>query len=326
MVRHEKHVDGRGMLMNDNVRELIKNPEIELLIQPITNDEYTHLEQDIVEYGCRESITIWNNIIIDGHKRYDICCRFGVPYCTRSIPFTEICDVFSCVCMKQLHRQDLTLEYRKYIIGRLYQAETEIRARQLSPPAQEGITAPARLSGNKYHTAMQIGLDYHISYGTVLKYSTYAASMDSIRAKEDSIFRRLLIGNPKVSHENIIELSRLPKEDLKCLKTILEENQMTRIGYSEIRHELQWKKLPTAPPKQKEKSNPAIRKMPEYDPDADIASLTLTIPSWVSSIERSIKNTDFRRTSNDARNKLTQQLNTLKYAVGNIEKSIKEES
>ena len=31
---------------------------------------------------------------------------------------------------------------------------------------------------------------------------------------------------------------------------------------------------------------PAIKSMPVYDPDAEVAGLTLTIPSWMSSIDR----------------------------------------
>lgn len=313
-----------------NEKKLIKRKEIQLLIQPVPEDDYSSLEENIFDNGCHDPITIWDNIIIDGHKRYDICCQWNIPFSTRSIPFKQLCDVVSYICMQQLHRQDLTNEYRKYLLGRLYQAESEIGARDFilsTPTSQERIANPLpNQPCNKYATAKRIGQEYHISHGTVLKYSTYAKCLDSIRSKEEVLFSRILMGKLKVSHENIIEVSRLPKEDLRCLKTVLEENKIERIGYSEIRHELQWKRLPTSPPKEKPKANPAIRKMPKYDPDAEISSLTLTIPSWVSSIERSHKNTDFSKISASASNKLTRQLSILKRAIGNIEKTIEEES
>lgn len=313
--------------MNNRTETLKTTPEIELLIQPISKTDYSALESSVFANGCLEPITIWNNIIVDGHKRYDICCRRNLPFSTRSIPFKEMCDVISHVCMQQLHREDLTLEYHKYLIGRLYYAEAEIAARNflLTTDNQRKKVNSSPSPPNKYATAMQIGADYHISHGTVLKYSVYTKSLDNIRAKEVSLFSRILMGKLKISHENVIEVSRLPKEDLRCLITVLDENNIERIGYSEIRHELQWKRIPTFPPKEEAKCTPGIRKMPKYDPDADISSLTLTIPSWISSIERSRKNTNFNMISATASQELLCQLNALKRAIQNIENAIKEE-
>lgn len=329
MVYHEKYNSRRWQDMNNIYKELNKNIEIQHLIQDIEKDEYAALEENIFDNGCLNPILIWNNTIIDGHKRYDLCCKWSIPFSTRSIPFKELCDVFAFICMQQLHRQDLTLEYRKYLLGRLYQAETEISARDFmlsNPTASEHIDKSlSKQPYNKYTTAMKIGKDYHISHGTVLKYSVYAKSLDSIRCKEEILFKRILMGNLKVSHDNVIELSRLPKEDLRCLKTVMEENNMDKIGYSEIRHELQWKRLPTSPPKKKPKYDPAIRKIPKYDPDAEISSLTLTIPSWISSIKRSCGNTDFHKISASARKQLIHHLSILKRTIENIEKTIEEE-
>ena len=45
--------------------------------------------------------------------------------------------------------------------------------------------------------------------------------------------------------------------------------------------------------------------MPTFDPDAPITELTLTIPSWLGSINRTIKNTNFKSVSKSAKNKLS---------------------
>lgn len=37
----------------------------------------------------------------------------------------------------------------------------------------------------------------------------------------------------------------------------------------------------------------SLRSMPKFDPDADILNLIYTIPSWISSIDRAAKHTDF---------------------------------
>lgn len=59
----------------------------------------------------------------------------------------------------------------------------------------------------------------------------------------------------------------------------------------------------------------ALKKKPVYDPDAEISSLALTMPSWSSSIIRVTESTDFKRISKDAKNKLLVELHNLYQAV-----------
>ena len=65
--------------------------------------------------------------------------------------------------------------------------------------------------------------------------------------------------------------------------------------------------------------------MPQYDPDAEITGLTLTIPSWASSIERTRSSTNLDVVSNTARNKLIDALNKLQDKVSEMLTAIKED-
>ena len=58
--------------------------------------------------------------------------------------------------------------------------------------------------------------------------------------------------------------------------------------------------------------------------DAEIASLTLTIPSWNSSIERVLKVSDFKIASDTAKYKLKYQLMCLISTTNNILKKLEE--
>lgn len=55
-----------------------------------------------------------------------------------------------------------------------------------------------------------------------------------------------------------------------------------------------------------------IKKMPSYDPDAEILSLALTIPSWINSIKMVYEQADFKRAGTLAKYKLAEELETLK--------------
>ena len=55
--------------------------------------------------------------------------------------------------------------------------------------------------------------------------------------------------------------------------------------------------------------------MPEFDPDAEVTELTLTVPTWCSSIKRTQNNANLSIISKKAREKLTSALLTLKESV-----------
>ncbi|ARC85669.1 hypothetical protein U732_1091 [Clostridium argentinense CDC 2741] len=61
--------------MNLKINEEFKN-----LIPPLTEEEKTGLEKSILMFGCRDKIISWNNTIIDGHNRYEICTKNNVTF------------------------------------------------------------------------------------------------------------------------------------------------------------------------------------------------------------------------------------------------------
>lgn len=67
---------------------LIKiNPEFKDLLPPLREDEYKGLEESILREGCREPILLWDNVIIDGHNRHEICSKHEVRFNTKRINF-----------------------------------------------------------------------------------------------------------------------------------------------------------------------------------------------------------------------------------------------
>jgi hypothetical protein len=46
--------------------------ELEILIPPLTSEEFKQLERNILEEGIRDPLVTWNGILVDGHNRYRI--------------------------------------------------------------------------------------------------------------------------------------------------------------------------------------------------------------------------------------------------------------
>ena len=151
----------------------------------------------------------------------------------------------------------------------------------------------------------------------MVKYSIYAECLDNIREKSARIVDKILAGEIRVSHENVIELSRLPIEDIHGLERLLAEGAIDRIGYSQLRHELRWQRLPTGIPdsrrikRENASKNAGIRKVPTHDPDSELSSLGFTIPSWTDIITRAMDRTDFSKISHKIRIDTKRQLKIL---------------
>jgi hypothetical protein len=69
----------------------------------------------------------------------------------------------------------------------------------------------------------------------------------------------------------------------------------------------------------------SIKDMPAYDPDAEFASLTLTIPSWISSIKRAINASDINKVSMKSKDRLRIELEKLCDVIFEVFDVLKEE-
>ena len=69
----------------------------------------------------------------------------------------------------------------------------------------------------------------------------------------------------------------------------------------------------------------SVKDMPAYDPDAEIHSLALTIPSWINSMERLHMTINPAEVSVNAYRELAEELDNLKSAVETMMAVIKEQ-
>jgi len=91
------------------MKPFIINPDFQNLIPPLSDDELRGLEESILSYGrCRDTIKIWNGIIIDGHNRYAICQKHSIPYSVQDMHFTSKKNAELWIIENQLGRRNLT--------------------------------------------------------------------------------------------------------------------------------------------------------------------------------------------------------------------------
>ena len=85
------------------------NPKFENLFAPLSTEEYAGLEQDIIATnGPREPIVVWNDTIVDGHHRYEICQKHDLPFATREETFSSEAEAIAWMIKEQFNRRNMS--------------------------------------------------------------------------------------------------------------------------------------------------------------------------------------------------------------------------
>ena len=124
--------------------DIVVNEELKAYIEPLTPDEHDALERSILAEGCRDALVLWGNVLVDGHNRYGICTKHGLPFQTVQNPrFQSMEDVHLWMINQHLGRRSLSDFQRGVLALRKREIVAERRARSTPPPAPaEAVPAP----------------------------------------------------------------------------------------------------------------------------------------------------------------------------------------
>lgn len=108
------------------------NEDLRAYIDPLTEDEFASLERSLLAEGCRDALVLWGDILVDGHNRYGICRKHGIPFNTiQNNTFKSMDDVHLWMIDNHLGRRSvsdfqrgvLALRKKEIVAARLAQVE-----------------------------------------------------------------------------------------------------------------------------------------------------------------------------------------------------------
>lgn len=254
-----------------------------------------------------------------------ICRQENLPYHVHRIGFSNREHVITWICREQLKKENLPIERFRYLIGKRYETERIVR-KVSNSEANSQIIHNKLQNTNSYQTALKLGKEYSLSHNTVYKYGVYSRMVDIIMEKDGDLAQKILSGKLRISHENIIELSRLPQENIKRLNKSLSKDGIEHIVISDILRGFQWKRVVEPRTKTIPQEEIPIKQMPQFDPNAAPSSLAYTMPSWEGTIKRIQNETDFQIVSEDVKNKLAFQIRQLRNTLDKLSKKMEDNS
>lgn len=123
--------------------DIVVNEELKAYIDPLTPEEHEALERSLLAEGCRDALVLWGDVLVDGHNRYGICRKHGLPFQTVQNPrFQSMEDVHLWMIDQHLGRRSVSDFQRGVLALRKREIVAERRAR--AAPAPEPVDAAPR--------------------------------------------------------------------------------------------------------------------------------------------------------------------------------------
>ena len=122
--------------------DVVVNEELKAYIDPLSGEEYEALERSILAEGCRDALVLWGELLVDGHNRYEICQKHGLPFQTlQSQRFQSMEDVHLWMIDQHLGRRSVSDYQRGVLALRKREIVAQRRARQQEAAAAQGGAA-----------------------------------------------------------------------------------------------------------------------------------------------------------------------------------------
>lgn len=144
--------------------------EFKELIPPLSQEEYTQLEKNILKDGIREPLVVWKlpngeQILIDGHNRLKIAeAHPGIKYEVREMTFDLREDVKKWIIMNQFGRRNLSAYDRSLLALKLKPVMAE-----MAKESQGERTDISQKSVKSHDTQKELAKIANVSHDTIHK-------------------------------------------------------------------------------------------------------------------------------------------------------------
>jgi transcriptional regulator with XRE-family HTH domain len=149
--------------------ELTVKSEFHDLIPSISSEEYQLLEENLLNEGCREALVTWNDCILDGHNRYQICQKHNIGFKILEKEFNTEDEAKVWIIYNQVARRNLPAYERARLLLVLKPLIME-KAKQKQH--ESGGPVPQKSAKPPIDTREEIAKAAGVSHDTISKIET----------------------------------------------------------------------------------------------------------------------------------------------------------
>lgn len=181
--------------------DIIVDAEFTALIPPLSAEERQQLEENIAEHGgARDPLVVWASkgtlTLLDGHNRYEICTRLGLPFDVHELRFKSRGEAEDWIDKNQLGRRNLDARQMSLLRGRRYNR------------TKKGHGGGREASGQNVHlkTAESLAAEHGVNEKTIRRDGEFAEAVETLGIEREVVAGE--IDAPK--HEIVAAANALP--------------------------------------------------------------------------------------------------------------------
>ena len=175
------------------VYELTVDPEFRDLIPPLNEEELKLLEESLVADGCESPLIVWNGVIVDGHNRYAICRKHGIPFSIQEKNFSSRDDAMLWMLRNQLGRRNLN-NYQRVELVLKFEPLVKNAAEQRMMAGKAANPVPTLAQGQTKGRTRD-----HLSEAAGVSHGTFAKAKKLVQSADEETKRELRAGKVTVN-------------------------------------------------------------------------------------------------------------------------------
>ena len=140
----------KGCVFNVSI---VIDPEFKNLIPALSKEEYDQLEANVLADGIRDSLLVWNGVLIDGHNRYEIAQRHGLTFDVQDISFADRLEAEHWIIKNQFGRRNLSAYDRSLLALKL---KPIVEAKAIEKKKESGGAVPQKSAKPPIDTRKEI--------------------------------------------------------------------------------------------------------------------------------------------------------------------------
>lgn len=238
--------------------ELRIDPEFESSIPPISDDEFSRLEENILADGVIISpIIVWDGVIIDGHNRFRIAGKHpDIGFTTCEHDFKDRNEAMAWICKNQLGRRNLTFQQKRYLIGKQFSSEKQRQGTNNQHIQAKSEKCQVGTFQNSEDTAERIAKENGIGRRSVYRAEEFAKAVDIADDTEPGIRSEILAGRIKPTQREVQALTKASPEERPAIVEDLRKPPQEKQGVLPARNLLTLEQIASELPDENSRVSP----------------------------------------------------------------------
>jgi ParB-like chromosome segregation protein Spo0J len=191
---------------------------------PVLNERLSaELEESILEFGCVVPLIVWEGVLIDGHNRYMILKKHGLPFETVSMEFESRDLVEIWIIENQIFRRNLTPIQLSFYRGLHYHAEKRVVGNMSGRSRRNDKLAQNEPISKQQSTAEKLAEKYDVSRNTIKRDAQLANALTVIGEASPDVKMDIITGKTRISKSQLHELATGSEDDVAAVISQIEE-------------------------------------------------------------------------------------------------------